>query len=530
MHHIAIATNVLNAGNWIDDSSLGAVLRKSESVGSIISAISATQAEVIAMLRSTNDNLGRHQFLGAKVSTSMMTHRMCTCCNCTSALRHKPISWIDSWLRPASHGELLLTSSASHLRDIEIVQEFPSLSKWLGVSGIMHAYIGVPNFDYIACHSQDVMHNEYVAGGHASKEASRMCSDMFKSVQGSVHHHQLTHKQFNILLADYNYYSARERLNRPSKQKLRAFESDGHLLWTAAEMKVFVFHSERIIGGWVDKTDPAWACWLKHVKYLKLLDLDEIPDEDVNHIQGCISDHHDMFAALYPDLVSPKYHYTGSHTAPDIRVNGPPRETAAWYTEQRHQYYKAVAKHNFNNAPINSNLRKLAIRSHRHSALSAHQSRSRPPKLEAGPLGYPTTMVTIDPSDPNLSRVGVMLMGTDTIQAMLLGSVEDELGEVKFACSYFTSMSFKGHSIAAGDYFVHGAGPRVALSVASQFLEVRGHMFILHFSFQAEIRAEALAQTIDLASFDNMTSALHDVESSTVRFVHLDGNKIVYEV
>ena len=158
------------------------------------------------------------------------------------------------------------------------------------VSGIMHAYIGVPNFDYIACHSQDVMHNEYVAGGHASKEASRMCSDMFKSVQGSVRHHQLTHKQFNILLADYNYYSARERLNRPSKQKLRAFESDGHLLWTAAEMKVFVFHSERIIGGWVDKTDPAWACWLKHVKYLKLLDLDEIPDEDVNHIQGCISD------------------------------------------------------------------------------------------------------------------------------------------------------------------------------------------------------------------------------------------------
>ena len=83
-----------------------------------------------------------------------------------------------------------------------------------------------------------------------------MCSDMFKSVQGSVHHHQLIHKQFTILLADYNYSSARERLNRPSKQMLRAFESDGHLVRTAAEMKVFVFHSERIIGGWVDKTDP----------------------------------------------------------------------------------------------------------------------------------------------------------------------------------------------------------------------------------------------------------------------------------
>lgn len=76
-----------------------------------------------------------------KESMSGTTHRFCRHCDITSADRETDFTP----LRP--HSKIQLTTAESYLRDRQIVQDNPELSKWLGVNPGGAAFDGLPNYD-----------------------------------------------------------------------------------------------------------------------------------------------------------------------------------------------------------------------------------------------------------------------------------------------------------------------------------------------------------------------------------------------
>ena len=91
------------------------------------------------LLLHYGDGLSKHQMSSAKESVGAKTLRMCTKCNVRSKDRLVVYNFMDN------ECPLVLTTSESHERDLAIVAEDPTLSKYLGVSNVGEED---PNYSY----------------------------------------------------------------------------------------------------------------------------------------------------------------------------------------------------------------------------------------------------------------------------------------------------------------------------------------------------------------------------------------------
>ena len=439
-------------GEFLDDTSLGGEFRVSARGETFMPQMSVKFPTYMALLRGTHDNLGKYEFLGMNLSVSERTRRICPSCNITSEFR----KCICNYFSPICRW--LLTTTGSHQRDCEIVQELPELSSEFSASGVDNAYSGVPNFDSLPQTVQEQMHNEF-SNGLAVLHSKLLLTDLFNSDSHNIKFKRSaadppTVVSFNDLLKDYDGYSPRERLNKPSTQKARAFEKDGHLLWTAAEAKVFCAHSERILGPHVNKVAPEWVCWQKHVHYLRLMGQTEISEAGIISLNDAILDHHTMFALMYPASCIPKFHYI-QHAALCIFINGLPRETSAWYMERQHQYFKNLVRVSLNNSSVNSVLEKLATRYCRATALSRRKSRLDGSNCEVTGVGKPTTNVLDFTDLAALVEEGstlAMVFETDTMSQLLL---EDAFPANNATCNSYQRIKYQHTEIQSGKSFTY---------------------------------------------------------------------------
>lgn len=136
------------------------------------------------------------------------TLRICKNCNVES---HE-ISGLFNYLR--SDCPKLLTTAASHMRDICIVKEHPHLSKYLGVSGQDHAFVGiVPGmpFNFTPSMPYDhIMHS--AAEGTLKWECKHMLKTLFASKPSDEFYHYISldgsaqEISFNTLISkDFNW-------------------------------------------------------------------------------------------------------------------------------------------------------------------------------------------------------------------------------------------------------------------------------------------------------------------------------------
>jgi hypothetical protein len=504
-------------GEWLEDSSLGGICRKSARGGHIIKPLSATKPQVISLLNSRNDNLGKHEYLASKASVSIKTHRICTCCNVTSSTRHLVCNTHDA------NCPVRLTTTYSHERDIEIVKQYPFASKWLGVNPWDHAFVGFPNQDAIATTAQDQVHNEY-SNGLMSTHTNKFLRRAFSSTSTSEHHHRIDRTSFNQSLKDYRRWSINESHNIPSAQREKAFTGDGRILWTAAEYKTFTMHAERILADVVDHSDPHWVCYQKHIRCLRWFNDQPLSEVELVHgVQPAIIEHHEMYAELYgPDGLPPKFHYSHAHVVDDVLINGLPIETSTWFVERSHQRAKAIALHNFNCSSINSNICLLARKEMRHAAYLSKTHNFAPSSDFVAVEGSRHTSVQIDLSGTHRTdgancEYTSLLASSHTIQALMDKGLLPSAG---FECTIHERVKFQGKAITSGQHFVCGDH----LYMVSEYLMVSGFCFITSAMYKAEIQRVGAGETTVASSLDSGRLCLIDtnVPGHTIRLVHIE--------
>ena len=96
--------------------------------GVILPNVSGVKVQFVALLQTVADGLGHALYLGTKKSVSAMTMRPCRSCNCTSSRRRTVYDFLDP------ECPLLLTTTRSHLRDMQLVDGNAKYSKFLGGS------------------------------------------------------------------------------------------------------------------------------------------------------------------------------------------------------------------------------------------------------------------------------------------------------------------------------------------------------------------------------------------------------------
>lgn len=512
-------TAVLSGGRtngiWDDDSSLGGICRLSERLGITIPSISDTELQVLSMLNSKNDNLGRAQYLCTKCSVSRTTLRICPRCNITSPERHVVCGF---------NSRFTLSTTFSHNRDIEIVKEFPFASKWLGVSPQDHAYAGIPHFDLWGM-AEDEVHNEY-SNGLFSNHTNLAMRHFFKSTEQSEHHHMLDRHSFNHALNIYKEWTGGEDShNIPSRQAERAFTGDSRILWTAAEFRTFCMHAERVLVGLIDESDPHWVCYQKHIHYLRWKSESTrtgLSEADVLALNDTIVEHHTMYASLYPDNLPPKWHYSHAHVCDDILINGLPEENTTWHVERRHQNYKECAKHNFNSSSTNANLCMLARKEMRLSSYtnltSAVDARGQ---FEAHSRG---SSLRVRPDAVDSCIYARLLLSTDTIQK-LMREHDGFLVGGEFEATLHNQVKVDGRIFSASQHFTLGN----FLHMSSSYVVVLGFVFIIHATFGEPLQ---LFECGPAATPSSLAEDLHVVDTSALlsatngnhdlRLVHLE--------
>ena len=373
-------------GTWKDDTSFGASMRRfAKGLHLDLPEPYRSHVQYGALIQVAGDGLEKHTLLGSKKSVSIKTKRICCNCNVTSDQRHVVFDFHD----PAC--PLTLTTTASHERDLKLVQQNPEFSKHLGVAERgSHAFEGIVpglKFDFVPHTPYDhIMHSE--AEGFLKDHTKITLGHLFKSDDHAISlNGSDTTASFNETLKKFDW-SEDDKHNAPKCLKEKYFsDGDGKIPWTASMVLVFAFHSIALLAAHVDTADPVWVCWCLHVYYVQFAWKNSFTWDEILHLNDAIRKHHTMFVELFPDDVIPKFHWV-LHLAYDVWLNGPPKHISCLRPEAKHQYWKRlVAQLNFKGCLAMT----MARRHARSVALERHRNPTSPPHVQS--TGYTSAVV-----------------------------------------------------------------------------------------------------------------------------------------
>ena len=458
------------------------------------------------------DGKEKHGVLGSKRSVGSSTVRICGNCNVTSKERHVVYDFLDPQC------PLLLTTVASHERDIMLVKQNPAFSKFLGVTGADHAFGGIVpgmQFDLIRHIPYDhVMHSE--AEGFLKDDTKRTLGHVFKSKSTDQHHHNISlngsrdtraEGNFNKLLRDFDWPED-DRHNKPAPLKPRAFaDEDSNIPWTAAMVLIFAFHSIAILSPYVDTSDPVWTCWCLHVYYVAFAWKNSFTWDEILHLNAVIRQHHTEFIKLFPDEATPKFHW-GFHMAFDIWLNGPLKHISCMRMEAEHRYWKRlISQLNFKGCVAETMGRRHA----RHTALQRY--------LHPTCTKQVTSTGTVSESMFNtsdchiVSSVAACLMSIPSIeQAVMPGSF--------VTYKEHTKLKWSGQTIMCGSTVVYCLSPGSDLTIGrvTRMLEVSGCFVLLHYKYGSGLKSVDGMKGVVAKSLDRTTVCTIEVNTHDMTF------------
>lgn len=152
-----------------------------------------------------------------------------------------------------------------------------------------------------------------------------------------------TPEDLQIIVATFDYGIV-EGKNKPPASKLSRDRIQSHSLnFSAIEMLCFVRHLGLMIGHLVPPHDEVWLYFLKLQETIDFVMAPAFYPGWQEYLQVIITEHHEMYIALFNDPLKPKHHLA-AHLGQRISQMGPPVHIWALDLERKHRESKQYAR------------------------------------------------------------------------------------------------------------------------------------------------------------------------------------------
>ena len=299
---------------------------------------------------------------------------------------------------------------SEHLRILSDPELSPQERKfWQRFYGVNSAspLLQIPHCDVLRCCVQDVMH--ILLEGCVEVECRLLLLHCTSNAVFSL-------GQLNSRMESFNYgYFGKDRPAAITPLHLR-----NGLKQTAAQMLTLSFCLPFLICNWIrdcndDATEERYQCFIKLVQIVNLTLAYEIRIEDTVNLSKMIESHHRLFAELYPDKMTPKFHFL-IHVPRQIREFGPVRQTWCMRFEAAHAPKKSLVS-------VVKSFRNMAkTLAYRSEALSCVSAKAAPSFLHQGDRVSPGTTVLLEdlPSQEKIHQIlqvppGAKLLKSDRV-------------------------------------------------------------------------------------------------------------------
>ena len=213
----------------------------------------------------------------------------------------------------------------------------------MGLNTLEHALSPdyCPHFRHVEGSAQEEMHNE--DDGLLRNEQYQTLNVLFRKWKQFG---KLTLDSFNAAMSDWNWQSITVPPLHSSvlEGAKGGVPSPGaHLRYTAAQTVEFTHALEHLMTPFIPPgaAEPAWECWLLHVKYFTLKMARSFNDETIIELEDATIAHQEKFNQVpeFKGLFIYKHH-CALHSAHNTKMCGPARNRIARMYENKLQFVK----------------------------------------------------------------------------------------------------------------------------------------------------------------------------------------------
>lgn len=181
-------------------------------------------------------------------------------------------------------------------------------------------------------HSVDIMHDLY-------EGVYRY--DMALIVKFLIQDGLFSLKELNSRLSYFDYESNEK--NKPPAVKQDHIQNEV-IIFSASEMLCFVKNFRYIVGELVPKNNLIWKFYLSLLEITEVVTAAEITSSKIMYLEQLVTDHLEMYLALFPGRTLKPKHHLLLHYPNTIRQTGPVSKTHCMRFEAKHKELKKVAK------------------------------------------------------------------------------------------------------------------------------------------------------------------------------------------